>query len=122
MDKEQQPLQEEKLRPTFFVRLRPFSFPSQFPGSPALPSQTLTRSIGHAPYILLPILATTVWFGGLTALMMLWVDAGKPRYDPAVASIAFISDIGGANEGLFLGICVVVIMWVFRPLNESIDS
>lgn len=122
MDKEQLPLQEEKLRPTFFVRLRPFSFPSPFPGSPALPSQTLTHSIGHAPYILLPILATTVWFGGLTALMMLWVDAGKPRYDPAVASIAFISDIGGANEGLFLGICVVVIMWVFRPLNGSIDS
>lgn len=111
MDKEQLPLQEEKLRPTFFVRLRPFSFPSPFPGSPALPSQTLTHSIGHAP-----------WFGGLTALMMLWVDAGKPRYDPAVASIAFISDIGGANEGLFLGICVVVIMWVFRPLNGSIDS
>lgn len=54
--------------------------------------------------------------------MMLWVDAGKPRYDSEVASIAFISDIGGANEGLFLGICVIVIMWVFRPLNESIDS
>lgn len=89
---------------------------------PTLARQTLTRFIGHSPYILLPILATTVWFGGLTALMVLWVDAGKPRYDSEVASIAFISDIGGANEGLFLGICVIVIMWVFRPLNESIDS
>ncbi|OWZ77709.1 hypothetical protein C365_03463 [Cryptococcus neoformans Bt85] len=116
MDKEQLPLQEEKLRPTFFVRLRPFSFPSPFPGPPALPSQTLTHSIGHAPYIVLPILATTVWFGSLTALMMLWVDAGKPRYDPAVASIAFISDIGGANEGLFLGICVVVIILYFSSV------
>ncbi|KGB78146.2 hypothetical protein CNBG_4233 [Cryptococcus deuterogattii R265] len=89
MDKEQVSFQEEKPRPTLFTRLR------------------------HSPYVLLPILATTVWFSGLTAVMLLWVGAGKPRYGPKVASIAFISDIGGVNEGLFLGICVIVIILYF---------
>ncbi|KIR34417.1 hypothetical protein I352_02663 [Cryptococcus deuterogattii MMRL2647] len=92
MDKEQVSFQEEKPRPTLFTRLR------------------------HSPYVLLPILATTVWFSGLTAVMLLWVGAGKPRYGPKVASIAFISDIGGVNEGLFLGICVIVIILYFSSV------
>lgn len=110
MDKEQVSFQEEKPRPTLFTRLRSLSFLRCWLILPSLPNQALTRPLGHSPYVLLPILATTVWFSGLTAMMLLWVCAGKPRYGPKVASIAFISDIGGVNEGLFLGICVVVIM------------
>lgn len=102
--------QEKKPRPTLFTRLRSLSFLHYWLTLPSLPNQALTGPLGHSPYVLLPILATTVWFSGLTAVMLLWLGDGKPRYGPKVASIAFISDIGGVNEGLFLSICVVVIM------------
>ncbi|TYJ52535.1 hypothetical protein B9479_006859 [Cryptococcus floricola] len=65
-----------------------------------------SRHKWYKSWILLPILATTVWFAGLTSLLGLWISQGRPRYDEGVADVAFISDIGGANETLFLAICI----------------
>ncbi|WVO13664.1 hypothetical protein L204_101285 [Cryptococcus depauperatus] len=61
--------------------------------------------------IFLPILATAIWFAGLSALLFMWINAGRPRYDKNVASVAFISEVGGANQTLFLSICIFVIIF-----------
>ncbi|ODO00534.1 hypothetical protein L198_02853 [Cryptococcus wingfieldii CBS 7118] len=75
-----------------------------------------SRHKWYKSWILLPILATTVWFAGLTSLLGLWISQGRPRYDDNVADVAFISDIGGANERLFLAICIFTDIFYFSSV------
>jgi hypothetical protein len=49
------------------------------------------------PYALLPVISALVWFGGLWALLGLWVSQGKPRYRGDEASVVFVSD-GESNQ------------------------
>jgi hypothetical protein len=44
------------------------------------------------PYVLLPIISSLVWLGGLLALIGLWTSQGKPKYRGDEASVVFVSD------------------------------
>ncbi|WVQ79481.1 hypothetical protein IAT38_001580 [Cryptococcus sp. DSM 104549] len=67
-------------------------------------------------YVFLPILAAIIWLTGLLTMLAIWVSAGRPRYTSDTARVAFISDVGAANETLFLSICVVVILLYFSSV------
>ena len=56
------------------------------------------------PYVWFPILATLVWLGGILAMLLLWVTAGKPRYRGDEAAVVYISDVGAVHKKLFIGI------------------
>ncbi|WVR08327.1 hypothetical protein IAU60_005380 [Kwoniella sp. DSM 27419] len=88
--------------------------PSRLPWH--LNTRTLTAHVLYAPSIFLPLFAALVWLIGLMVLLGLWVSAGKPQYKSTQADIAFISDVGAANEDLFLSICCVVIILYFSTI------
>lgn len=44
------------------------------------------------PYVLLPILSSLVWLGGLLAMIGLWTSQGKPKYRGDEATVVFVSD------------------------------
>ncbi|WWC88108.1 uncharacterized protein L201_003012 [Kwoniella dendrophila CBS 6074] len=73
-----------------------------------LNQRSLTSHFFFGPYVLFPILAALIWFGGILALLGLWVHAGKPRYKSDEASVVFISDVGATYQKLFIGICACV--------------
>ncbi|WVQ65159.1 uncharacterized protein L199_003332 [Kwoniella botswanensis] len=73
-----------------------------------LNQRTLTSHIFFGPYVLFPILAALTWLGGILALLILWVVAGKPRYQSDEASVVFISDVGATHQTLFIVICACV--------------
>ena len=54
----------------------------------------LTLHPVFGPYVFLPLIAGFTWFGGILALLGLWVHSGKPRYRSTEASVVFISDVG----------------------------
>ncbi|KAK6908999.1 hypothetical protein L486_01350 [Kwoniella mangroviensis CBS 10435] len=67
-------------------------------------------------YIYLPIAAVIIWFFGLIILLFMWIQDGKPRYNPTQASIAFISFVGAAYPTLFICICVPVVLLYFPTI------
>ncbi|OCF32767.1 hypothetical protein I317_03728 [Kwoniella heveanensis CBS 569] len=73
-----------------------------------LNQRTLTSHFFFGPYVLLPIAAALIWLGGILALLLLWVVAGKPRYQSDEASVVFISDVGATHQTLFIVICSCV--------------
>ncbi|KAK8865681.1 hypothetical protein IAR55_000826 [Kwoniella newhampshirensis] len=72
-----------------------------------LNTRTLTSHFFFGPYVLLPLISAFTWLGGLLALLILWVVAGKPRYMADEADVVFISDLGATHQTLFICICVV---------------
>ena len=50
------------------------------------------------PYIFIPLIGGLAWFGGVLALLLLWVTDGKPRYRGDEASVVFISDVGAVHK------------------------
>nr|ODN95416.1 hypothetical protein L204_03955 [Cryptococcus depauperatus CBS 7855] len=63
--------------------------------------------------IFLPILATAIWFAGLSALLFMWINAGRPRYDKNVASVAFISCFDLPTDKLALTLSCLAIFSCF---------
>ena len=60
-----------------------------------LNQRTPVAHLFFGPYVFFPVLAMGTWLGGLLALLGLWVQSGKPRYQNDEASVVFISDVGG---------------------------
>lgn len=70
------------------------------------------RSLGShlffGPYVLFPILATLMWWGGLLALIGIWAAQGKPTYEAEESTIVvYVSDVGADNHKLFIAITAV---------------
>jgi hypothetical protein len=61
-------------------------------------------TVVFGPYVWFPILTTMVWLGGILALLLLWVTAGKPRYRGDEAAVVYISDVGAVHKKVFIGI------------------
>lgn len=59
--------------------------------------------IVFGPYIYFPLISGLVWFGGVLALLLLWVTDGKPRYRGDEASVVFISDVGAVHKVCLTG-------------------
>lgn len=72
-----------------------------------LNTRTLTSHLIFGPYVLFPLIAALTWFGGILALLGIWVHDGKPRYQSDEATVVFISDVGAAHQTVFICICVV---------------
>ncbi|ODN84278.1 hypothetical protein L202_00262 [Cryptococcus amylolentus CBS 6039] len=81
-----------------------------------LNTRTLTSHIFFGPYVILPLLAAGTWLGGILALLVLWVVAGKPRYKSDEASVVFISDVGATHQTLFICICACVAAFYISSL------
>ncbi|WVQ85367.1 hypothetical protein IAT38_007532 [Cryptococcus sp. DSM 104549] len=73
-----------------------------------LDTRTLVSHLFFGPYVIFPILAALTWLGGILALLLLWVVAGKPRYKSDEASVVFVSDVGATHQTLFICICACV--------------
>ncbi|KAL7423744.1 hypothetical protein Q5752_001326 [Cryptotrichosporon argae] len=84
---------------------------SRAPDGARLPYYLNTRTLGshlfYGPYIYFPLIAGLTWLGGILALLAIWVKQGKPRYQSDEATVVFISDVGAANQTLFICICSV---------------
>ncbi|KAH8084770.1 Frag1/DRAM/Sfk1 family-domain-containing protein [Filobasidium floriforme] len=80
-----------------------------------LNQRSLLTHFIFGPYVLLPIISSLVWLGGLLALIGLWTSQGKPKYRGDEASVVFVSDVGAANHTLF--ICITVLTAVFYVLS-----
>lgn len=57
-----------------------------------LNQRSLLTHFIFGPYVLLPIISSLVWLGGLLALIGLWTSQGKPKYRGDEASVVFVSD------------------------------
>ena len=57
------------------------------------------------PYVLLPIISSLVWLGGLLAMIGLWTSQGKPRYRGDEATVVFVSD-GESSKDACTGISI----------------
>jgi len=68
--------------------------------------RNITSHLFFGPYVFFPLLSAATWLGGIIALLVLWVRAGKPRYQPDEATVVFISDVGADHHKLFMGICI----------------
>ena len=73
------------------------ALPSQ--SVPFAPSCSDPRShTVYGPYVLFPLITALVWLAGLLALLGLWVQSGKPRYQSDEAMVVFISDVAAAHK------------------------
>ncbi|KAH7105357.1 Frag1/DRAM/Sfk1 [Auriculariales sp. MPI-PUGE-AT-0066] len=72
---------------------------------------TAWNGVGHRWLLsFIPLFASIIWFGGLLAMLIVWLARGQPYYESMSEdqTKAFISDIGATDiKPLFITICAV---------------
>ncbi|KAI0090152.1 Frag1/DRAM/Sfk1 family-domain-containing protein [Irpex rosettiformis] len=77
----------------------------------------MPRAHQHWLYVWIPLVAATVWFGTLLAMLITWLAQGRPHYVSQDGSIAYISDVGAdILKPLFITGCSITAVGFFLSL------